>query len=169
MLRRKKARMAPVRTVTNMMFLFNSFQKQPQILRCLPLSVGVSKWRKEEICLLAVGFGASQEKWSNLRSIIIPTPLPLAEKSQKRGRLLCRTKVLTGGRRGVDLWESSGLLPLTWFDPHGPMPRGHIFWEPNKSSPGFQWLKGKCLANRVMMKAAQDFVYLKLFRIFAPV
>ena len=127
MLRRKKARMAPVQTVTNMMFLFNSFQKQPQILRCLPLSVGVSKWRKEEICLLAVGFGASQEKWSNLRSIIIPTPLPLAEKSQKRGRLLCRTKVLTGGRRGVDLWESSGLLPLTWFDPHGPPCQGGKF------------------------------------------
>ena len=32
------------------------------------------------------GFGASQEKWSNLRSIIIPTPLPLGEKSQKRGK-----------------------------------------------------------------------------------
>ena len=94
------------------------------------------------------GFGASQEKWSNLRSIIIPTPLPLAEKSQKRGRLLCRTKVLTGGRRGVDLWESSGLLPLTWFDPHGPMPRGHIFWEPNKSGAGFRWLKSNYLAHR---------------------
>ena len=72
-----------------------------------------------------------------------------------------------GGRA---VWESLGLLPLTWFDPHGPMPRGHIFWQPNKSSPGFQWfIEGKCFANRVMMKAAEDFVYLKVFRIFAPV
>ena len=48
----------------------------------------------------------------------------------------------------VGLWESLGLLPLTWFDPHGPMPRGHIFWEPNKSGAGFQWLKSNYLAQQ---------------------
>ena len=95
------------------------------------------------------GFGASQEKWSNLRSIIIPTPLPLREKSQKRGRLHCtRVKFAPVGGWEVGLWESLGLLPLTWFDPHGPMPRGHIFWEPNKSGAGFRWLKSNYLAHR---------------------
>ena len=49
------------------------------------------------------GFGASQEKWSNLRSIIIPTPLPLREKSQKRGKAALYTGVKfapVGGRLG---------------------------------------------------------------------
>ena len=74
------------------------------------------------------GFGASQEKWSNLRSIIIPTPLPLREKSQKRGRLHCtRVKFAPVGGWEVGLWESLGLLPLTWFDPHGPPCQGGKF------------------------------------------
>ena len=75
------------------------------------------------------GFGASQEKWSNLRSIIIPTPLPLREKSQKRGKAALYTgvKFAPVGGWEVGLWESLGLLPLTWFDPHGPRCQGGIF------------------------------------------
>ena len=70
------------------------------------------------------------------------------EKSQKRGRLLCCSEFAPLAGFGVGLWESLGLLPLTWFDPHGPMPRGHIFWEPNKSGAGFQWLKSNYLAHQ---------------------
>ena len=114
------------------------------------------------------GFGASQEKWSNLRSIIIPTPLPLREKSQKRGKAALYTgvKFAPVGGWEVGLWESLGLLPLTWFDPHGPMPRGHIFWEPNKSSAGVQpW---QTISWR-SLSIVSVLCLLETFKIFAPV
>ena len=50
----------------------------------------------------------SQEKWANLRSIIIPAPLPLTEKSQNRGTLQYTKTHYTPLALWCRVWECWG-------------------------------------------------------------